>query len=72
MAVENMTLMAVSLGLGTCVMGAPLEIKEDVNNYIGKEKVEGLELLCGIVLGWPDHNPPAAPRQTEGRITWIE
>jgi hypothetical protein len=30
-----------------------------------------LQLLCGIVLGYPDHNPPKAPRQTEGRVTWI-
>jgi nitroreductase len=72
MAVQNILLTAQAYGLGTCPMGAPLEIKDEVDVFIGKERVAGLELLCGITLGWPDHKPPAAPRQTEGRITWIE
>ena len=72
MAVQNILIAAQSHGLGTCAMGAPLELKDEVDLFIGLERVEGLELLCGITMGWPDHNPPAAPRQTEGRVTWIE
>jgi nitroreductase len=72
MAVQNILLSAQLNGLGTCAMGAPLEIKDDVNQFIGKEQVDGLELLCGIAMGFPDHSPPAAPRQVEGRITWFE
>lgn len=77
MAVQNMILAAVSEGLGTCPMGAPLEIKDDVDNFLGIKKIkvpEGseLELLCGLVLGYPDHEPPKAPRQTEGRVTYLE
>lgn len=77
MAVENMILAAVSEGLGTCAMGAPLEIKSEVDRFLGIDKIEAppnseLELLCALVLGWPDHDPPKAPRQTEGRITWLE
>jgi nitroreductase len=72
MAVQNMILTAQAHGLGTCPMGAPLEIKDDVNAFIGKDRVESLELLCGLTIGWPDHSPPAAPRQTDGRVTWIE
>lgn len=76
MAVENMILAAVSEGLGTCAMGAPLEIKNDVDKFLGVDKIETppnseLELLCALVLGWPDHDPPKAPRQTDGRITWL-
>ncbi|MDZ4677032.1 MAG: nitroreductase family protein [Oligoflexia bacterium] len=71
MAVQNILLMAQANGLGTCSMGAPLEIKEEVDAFIGKENVQGLELLCGIVMGYPDHTPPAAPRQIEGRINWL-
>jgi nitroreductase len=48
MAVQNILLSAQLNGLGTCAMGAPLEIKDDVNQFIGKEQVDGLELLCGI------------------------
>jgi len=77
MAVQNMILAAVSEGLGTCPMGAPLEIKDDVYKFLGIKNIkvpEGseLELLCGLVLGYPDHEPPKAPRQTEGRVTYLK
>lgn len=77
MAVENMILAAISEGLGTCPMGAPLEIKNEVDEFLGIKGIkvpEGseLELLCGLVLGYPDHEPPKAPRQTEGRVTFLE
>lgn len=77
MAVENMNLAAIAEGLGTCTMGAPLEIKADVDKFVGvtelQEHKEGkLELLCALVMGYPDHEPPKAPRQTEGRVHWLE
>ncbi len=73
MAVENINLACFAEGLGCCTMGAPLEIKEDVDRFIGADQLpeykEGkLELLCAVVLGYPDHEPPKAPRQIEGRI----
>lgn len=77
MAVENMNLACVVEGLGCCTMGAPLEIKDDVDKFLGvtdlpEYKSGEMQLLCGVVLGYPDHNPPKAPRQTEGRVTWLE
>lgn len=77
MAVENMNLAAVAEGLGTCTMGAPLEIKDEVDKFLGvtdlpEYKAGQMELLCGLVLGYPDHEPPKASRQTEGRVTWLE
>lgn len=76
MAVENMNLACFAEGLGCCTMGAPLEIKDEVDRFLGVTELESykrgeLELLCGMVLGFPDHQPPKAPRQTEGRVTWI-
>ncbi|WP_413576541.1 nitroreductase family protein [Bdellovibrio sp. HCB290] len=76
MAVENLNLACLVEGLGCCTMGAPLEIKEEVDKFLGVDKLPEyqrgeLELLCGVVIGYPDHNPPKAPRQIEGRITWI-
>lgn len=76
MAVENMNLAAVAEGLGSCTMGAPLEIKDDVDRFLGLDRLQishggKLELLCGLVLGYPDHEPPKAPRQTEGRVEWL-
>lgn len=77
MAVENMNLACFVEGLGCCTMGAPLEIKDEVDRFLGVTELEEykkgeLELLCGMVLGYPDHHPPKAPRQLEGRVTWIE
>lgn len=77
MAVENLNLACFAEGLGCCTMGAPLEIKEDVDRFLGVDqlpeyKAGELELLCGVVLGYPDHTPPKAPRQIEGRVTWLE
>ncbi len=76
MAVENMNLAAVAEGLGCCTMGAPLEIKAEVDSFLGIERiqeagVEDLELLCAVVLGYPDHSPPKAPRQLENRVRWL-
>lgn len=73
MAVENMNLACVAEGLGCCTMGAPLEIKDEVDAFLGVDqlseyKAGHLELLCGVVIGWPDHDPPKAARQLEDRI----
>lgn len=77
MAVQNINLAAVAEGLGCCTMGAPLEIKDEVDEFLGvktwPEYQRGeLELLCAVTLGIPDHNPPKAARQTEGRILWMD
>lgn len=77
MAVENMNLACFAEGLGCCTMGAPLEIKREVDEFVGvttdEDYIEGkLELLCALVLGYPDHQPPKAPRQVEGRIKFLE
>lgn len=76
MAVENLNLAAVAEGLGACTMGAPLEIREEVDAFLGvtelpEYKTGNLELLCAVVLGNPDHEPPKAPRQMENRIHWL-
>lgn len=69
MAVQNLLLAAEAEGLGTCAMGSPLEVKADVDRFLGVDPTE-LQLVCGITLGYPDHHPPAAPRQGD-RISWL-
>jgi nitroreductase len=76
MAAENMNLACLVEGLGCCTMGAPLEIKKEVDEFLGVTnrddyKKGELELLCAIVMGYPDHNPPKAPRQKDDRIHWL-
>ena len=77
MAVQNMITMATAEGLGTCPMGAPLEIKDDIDIFLGiskfaKDEPGEMELLCALVLGYPDHEPPKAPRQLDRRIRYID
>ena len=77
MAVENLNLAAVAEGLGCCTMGAPLEIKSDIDAFLGvtnlpEYQAGNLELLCGVVLGIPDHDPPKAPREVGGRIHYLK
>jgi hypothetical protein len=31
-----------------------------------------LKLLCAVTVGFPDHSPPKAVRQTADRITWVD
>ena len=76
MAVENLNLACVAEGFGSCTMGAPLEIKKEVDQFLGVTELEEyktgeLELLCAVALGYPDHQPPKAPRKLVGRINWL-
>jgi hypothetical protein len=77
MAAQNINLACQVEGLGCCTMGAPLEIKNEVDQFLGltelpEYKTGNLELLCAIVMGYPDHEPPKAPRQLEGRVKWLD
>lgn len=76
MALENIILASVAEGLGSCTMGAPLKIKDEINQFLDIEKHEQrtgekLELVCSLVLGYPDHEPPKSARKLENRITWL-
>jgi nitroreductase len=77
MAVQNLNLACQIEGLGCCTMGAPLEIKKEVDEFLGADQLTEykngeLELLCAVAIGYADHEPPKAIRQTEGRIYWLE
>lgn len=76
MAVQNLNLACVAEGLGCCTMGAPLEIKDEVDRFLGVDqwpeyKQGQVELLCAVALGYPDHEPPKAARNSEGKIVWL-
>jgi nitroreductase len=51
MAVQNLLLAAEAEGLGTCPMGSPLEVKEEVDRFLGVEGTD-LELICGVTVGY--------------------
>lgn len=74
MAVQNLNLACLVENLGCCTMGAPLEIKKEVDDFLGvSARVDygELELLCAVALGYPDHSPPKAPRILDDRIHWL-
>ncbi len=70
LAVQNMVLAAEHEGLGSCIMGSPLEVEKDVRKFLGVER-EDWKLVCGLTLGYAAHEPPVPPRKTEGRIIWV-
>lgn len=67
LAVQNMVLAAQSEGLGTCIMGSPLEVEADIRKFLGVTR-DDWKLVCGLTMGYPAHSPPAPPRQMEGRV----
>jgi nitroreductase len=76
MAVQNLNLACLVEGLGCCTMGAPLEIRQEVDQFLGVDQREDykqgeLELLCAVAIGFPDHEPPKAPRILEDRIHFL-
>lgn len=70
LAVENIVLAAQTEGLGTCIMGSPLEIEREVREFFAVTN-PNWKLVCGITLGYPAHNPPVPARQLENRISYL-
>lgn len=70
LAIQNMVLAAQFEGLGTCIMGSPLEVEADIRSFLNV-KHTNWKLVCGLSIGYPDHEPPAPPRQMDGRITFV-
>jgi nitroreductase len=60
MAVENMLLAAHALGLGACVLTAPLLVPEAIGCVVPLPP--GFDLTCFVALGYPAESP-LAPRR---------
>lgn len=69
-AIENMALAAQHEGLGTCIMGSPLEVEDEIREFLGVSRPDW-KLVCGLTIGYPAHSPPVPARQMEGRITFL-
>ena len=67
LAIQNILLLAHRERIGTCVLG---RVEETSNQVKGLLKIEDLEFLCGIALGYYDKESPAPPRR-KGRIRWV-
>lgn len=54
-AIENMSLQAVNLGLGSCILCDTLYIENKINEYLG---INNFEQICGFIIGYPIYNYP--------------
>lgn len=59
-AIENMTLQAVNLGLGSCILCDTLYIEDEINSYLG---ITNFEQICGFIIGKPIYNYPAKQKK---------
>lgn len=60
-ALENMSLQAVNLGLGSCILCDTLYVQSEIDNYLG---IKGFEQICGFIIGKPIFNyPPKIKKQ---------
>lgn len=74
LAIENIVLAAQYEGLGSCIMGSPLEIEDEVRSFLGipeLAKAPQLKLVCGLTLGYAIHTPPVPTRRPD-RIKFFD
>lgn len=50
-----MSLQAVNLGLGSCILCDTLYIESEINKYLG---ISNFEQICGFIIGNPIYNYP--------------
>lgn len=56
-----MSLQAVNLGLGSCILCDTLYIENEINAYLG---IKGFEQICGFIVGEPIyHYPPREKKE---------
>ena len=54
-AIENMSLQAINLGLGSCILCDTLYIANEIDDYLG---INNFEQICGFIIGSPIYNYP--------------
>jgi coenzyme F420-0:L-glutamate ligase / coenzyme F420-1:gamma-L-glutamate ligase len=66
MAVQNLLLAARALGLGSCVMTAPLLVPDALAGALSLPV--GFDVTCFVALGYPDESPEPPRRKSLERI----
>jgi nitroreductase len=73
MAIQNMQLMAHGLGLGTCVVVAPVsDMRDDIKTMKLLKIPRGYKIIAPLVIGYPDENPNPRPRMPLEEIIFYE
>lgn len=50
-----MSLEAINLGLGSCILCDTLYLEKEINEYLG---IKDFEQICGFIIGTPIYNYP--------------
>ncbi|MBN1547992.1 MAG: nitroreductase family protein [Syntrophaceae bacterium] len=69
LSVMNYLLKGEDLGLGSCIMSAPLIFLDDAEKMLG---LEDMEPICFITSGYPDETPKPIKRKTIEEIYWCK
>lgn len=73
MATQNMLLMAHSLGLGSCVVVAPVsDMKDDIKVMDLLKIPHGYKIVAPLAIGYPDESPNPRPRLSLEEIIFYE
>ena len=73
MALQNMQLMAHTLGLGTCVVVAPVsDMRDDIKTMALLKIPHGHKIVSPLAIGYPDESPNPRPRWALEEIVYQE
>ncbi len=65
LALQNLMLKAASLGLGSCILTAPLVFIDNIDDVLN---LSGMQVKCLLTLGFAAQQPPAPSRLTAADI----
>jgi len=73
MATQNMQLMAHALGLGSCVVVAPVsDMRDDIKTMKLLKIPHGYKVITPLAIGYPDERPNPRPRLPLEEIIFYE
>lgn len=73
MATQNMQIMAQALGLGTCVVVAPVcDMRDDIKTMELLGVPHGYKIALPVAVGYPDESPNPRPRLPLAEIVYHE
>jgi hypothetical protein len=55
------SLQAINLGLGSCILCDTLYIEDEINQYLG---IKNFEQICGFIIGNPIYSYPPKQKKT--------
>jgi nitroreductase len=72
-AIENILIMAVALGLGTCWVESPvMDVRDEEKIKAMFEIPKSIKVLTAIAVGYPDENPKPRPRLPQEDLVFYE